>query len=56
MKLPFFKPLTEYKAWKQIGSVALFGKPSGSGVAVSLNNTDYEGTGERVEVGSIVDV
>ena len=36
--------------------MALFGKPSGSGVAVSLNNTDYEGTGERVEVGSVIDV
>jgi hypothetical protein len=45
MKLPFFKPLTEYKAWRDISAVALYGKPSGSGVAVSLNNTDYEGTG-----------
>ena len=47
MKLPFYKPITEYKAWRKINSTALYGKPSGSGVAVSLNNTDYEGTGEK---------
>jgi hypothetical protein len=45
MKLPFYKPLTEYKSWRNISEMALYGKPSGSGVAVSLNNTDYEGTG-----------
>jgi hypothetical protein len=45
MKLPYFKPITEYKAWRNITKVALYGKPSGSGVAVSLNNTDYDGTG-----------
>ena len=45
MKLPFYKPITEYKAWRNITQAALYGKPSGSGVAVSLNNTDYEGTG-----------
>jgi len=36
--------------------MALYGKPSGSGVGVSLNNTEYEGTGEKVEMGSIVSV
>ena len=56
MKLPFFKPLTEYKAWRNISEVALYGKPSGSGVAVSLNNTDYEGTGEKRAPGRVVNV
>ena len=56
MKLPFFRPLTEYKAWRNISTVALFGKPSGSGVAVSLNNIEYEGTGEKREPGSLVTV
>jgi hypothetical protein len=48
MKLPFFKPITEYKAWRNIETMALFGKPSGSGTAVSLNNNDYPGTGVRL--------
>lgn len=56
MKLPFYKPLTEYKAWRNISEVALYGKPSGSGVAVSLNNTDYEGTGEKRAPGAVVNV
>ena len=56
MKLPFYKPLTEYKAWRNIESVALYGKPSGSGVAVSLNNTDYDGTGEKKAPGEVVNV
>ena len=56
MKLPFYKPITEYKAWRNISSVALFGKPSGSGVAVSLNNTEYDGLGEQKPPGHIVNV
>ena len=56
MKLPFYKPITEYKAWRKIASTALYGKPSGSGVAVSLNNVDYEGTGEKKRPGEIVHV
>ena len=56
MKLPFYKPLTEYKAWRNIASVALYGKPSGSGVAVSLNNADYDGTGEKRAPGSVITV
>ena len=36
--------------------MALYGKPSGSGVGVSLNNTEYEGTGEKKASGSIVKV
>jgi hypothetical protein len=56
MKLPFYKPLTEYKAWRNIAKVALYGKPSGSGVAVSLNNTDYDGTGEKKAPGSVLNV
>lgn len=56
MKLPFFKPLTEYKAWKNISDVALYGKPSGSGVAVSLNNTDYDGLGHKKPPGGLVNV
>lgn len=56
MKLPFFKPITEYKAWRNISNVALYGKPSGSGVAVSLNNTDYAGLGEKKSPGYIVNV
>jgi hypothetical protein len=45
MKLPYFKPLTEFKHHRNIEKIAIYGKPSGSGVAVSLNNTDYNGTG-----------
>ena len=45
MKLPFFRPKTEFKLWKEVATMALFGKPSGAGVAVSLNNTEYEGLG-----------
>ena len=56
MKLPFYKPITEYKAWRNIDSAALYGKPSGSGVAVSLNNTDYEGTGTKMAPGHVVNV
>lgn len=47
MKLPFYKPITEYRSWWEIETIALYGKPAGSGVAVSLNNTDYEGTGQK---------
>ena len=36
--------------------MALFGKPAGSGVAVSLNNTDYEGTGVKVIPGHVITV
>lgn len=56
MKLPFYRPITEYKSWRNIGSIALFGKPSGSGVAVSLNNTEYEGTGDKREPGTVINV
>jgi hypothetical protein len=56
VKLPFFKPITEYKSWRNISTMALYGKPSGSGVGVSLNNTEYEGTGEKVEMGAIINV
>ena len=56
LKLPFYKPITEYKAWRNIETVALYGKPSGSGVAVSLNNTDYPGTGVKLPPGHIVHV
>ena len=56
MKLPFYKPVTEYKSWKNIGAMALYGKPSGSGVGVSLNNTEYDGTGDKRPPGDIVRV
>lgn len=56
LKLPFYKPLTEYKAWRNIEDVAIYGKPSGSGVAVSLNNTDYEGTGVKKAPGAVINV
>jgi hypothetical protein len=36
--------------------MALFGKPSGSGVGVSLNNTEYDGTGDKVSPGQLVNV
>lgn len=36
--------------------MALFGKPSGSGVGVSLNNTEYDGTGEKKQPGAVVRV
>jgi hypothetical protein len=56
MKLPFYRPVTEYKSWKNISEMALFGKPSGSGVAVSLNNTEYDGTGEKKPAGDLINV
>lgn len=56
MKLPFYKPITDYRNWRNIDSLALYGKPSGSGVAVSLNNTEYRGTGDKVPQGSVVTV
>jgi len=56
MKLPFYKPITEYKSWRNIASMALYGKPSGSGVGVSLNNTEYDGTGEKRPPGDLVRV
>jgi hypothetical protein len=56
LKLPFYKPITEYKSWRNIGSMALFGKPSGSGVGVSLNNTEYDGTGEKQQPGALINV
>lgn len=56
LKLPFFKPITEYKNWRNITDVAVFGKLSGSGVNVSLNNTDYEGTGVKQPPGQIVQI
>lgn len=56
MKLPFYKPVTEYKSWRNIADMALYGKPSGSGVGVSLNNTEYDGTGEKRPPGDIIRV
>jgi hypothetical protein len=56
LKLPFYRPITEYKSWRNIGSMSMFGKPAGSGVAVSLNNTEYEGTGEKKNPGAIINV
>jgi hypothetical protein len=47
LKLPFFKPITEYKQWRNITHVAVYGKLQASGVNVSLNNTDYDGTGVK---------
>jgi hypothetical protein len=57
MKLPsIFKPITDYKAWRNIKKMSIFGKPSESGVAVSLNNTEYRGTGMKVDPGSVITV
>ena len=56
LKLPFYRPITDYKAWREINSLALFGKPSGSGVAVSLNNTEYKGTGVKVQPGAVLTI
>jgi hypothetical protein len=56
LKLPFYKPITEYKAWRNITEIAVYGKLQASGVNVSLNNTDYEGTGVKMAPGSIVHV
>ena len=36
--------------------MALYGKPAGSGVQVSLNNTDYPGTGTKLDPGYVVHV
>ena len=51
MLLPYFRPKgqTKYKMEK----MALYGKPAGSGIAVSLNNTEYKGTGLKQEPGSV---
>ena len=54
MMLPFFRPLT--KSPSPIKDIALYGKISVSGVGVSLNNTDYDGTGQRLPFGSVVTV
>jgi hypothetical protein len=56
LKLPFYKPITEYKNWRNITKVAVYGKLQASGVNVSLNNTDYEGTGSKLPPGHIVQV
>lgn len=56
MKIPYFRPQTDHKEWRNIHKMALFGKESGSGVAVSLNNTEFPGTGNKVDAGSVVTV
>ena len=56
LKLPFYRPITEYKSWRNISTIALYGKPSGSGVGVSLNNIEYDGTGEKKDPGALVTV
>jgi hypothetical protein len=58
MMLPFFKPRphTLQNLPIQINQVALFGKPSGSGISVSLNNIQYHGTGVPRIPGSVVHV
>ena len=56
MRLPYFRPQTDNKEWRNITKMAIFGKESGSGVAVSLNNTEYPGTGDKVSPGSIVTI
>lgn len=56
MRLPYFRPITENKETRKITKIALYGKESGSGVAVSLNNTEFPGTGVRYDPGSIVTV
>lgn len=56
MRLPYFRPITEHKEWRNISKISLFGKESGSGVAVSLNNSEFPGTGVKFDPGSIVTV
>jgi len=56
MRLPYFRPITEHKEWRNISKISLFGKESGSGVAVSLNNSEFPGTGVKFDPGSIVAV
>ena len=51
--MPFFRPLGK---GANVKDTALYGKVSVSGVGVSLNNTDYEGTGTRVPFGSVLTV
>ena len=41
MKIPYFRPQTDHKEWRNIHKIVLFGKESGSGVAVSLKNTEF---------------
>jgi len=56
MRLPYYRPQTDHKEWRNISKMAIFGKESGSGVAVSLNNTEFPGTGDKVSPGSIITV
>lgn len=56
MKLPYFRPQTDHKEWRNISKMAIFGKESGSGVAVSLNNTEFPGTGDKAAPGSIITI
>ena len=48
--LPFYHPENEKT---NIETLALFGKPKGSGVAVSLNNTELKGTNVKYFPGSV---
>ena len=56
MRLPYFRPITDHKEYRNIAKIALFGKESGSGVAVSLNNSEFPGTGVKFDPGSVVTV
>jgi len=56
MKLPYFRPITDHKEWRNVSKMSLFGKESGSGVAVSLNNTEFPGTGDRVDPGTTITI
>jgi hypothetical protein len=56
MRIPYFRPQTDHKEWRKIDKMALFGKESGSGVAVSLNNTEFPGTGTKASQGSVITV
>ena len=57
LKMPFIQSYASQGGKKgSLASLAVYGKPSGSGVAVSLHNDDYPGTGVEKEAGSIVQV
>lgn len=54
LMVPFFR--SSVQGLPPPKDIALYGKISVSGVGVSLNNTDYEGTGVRLPFGSLVTV
>jgi len=56
VKLPFFKPITDFKSWRIIDKLIVFCKEIETDEAVTLKDHDYPGTGEKYSEGSIVTI